>query len=81
VFDLLIGEAKDCEATLTQVEVACMVVLEGDRAAVIEEAVGLNDETVRAPEEVDLPTADLDVGLGEREVVVADEGEEVFLEV
>ena len=75
------GEAKDGEAELTQVEVAGVVVLEGDRAAVVEEGVDFDDEALRAPEEVDLPAAELDVGLGEGEAVATDEGEEVFLEV
>jgi hypothetical protein len=58
-----------------------VIVLEGDRAAVVEEAVGLDHEAAVAPEEVHLPAAQFDVGLGEREVVVVNEREEVFLEV
>jgi hypothetical protein len=42
---------------LAQVEVASMVVLEGDRAAVVGEAVGFDDEPLLTPEEVDLPAA------------------------
>src|SRR4051812_1970766 len=48
---------------------------------VVEEGVDLNDEAIRAPEEVDLPAAKLDVGLRERPAVAVTESEEVFLEV
>src|SRR4051794_13607565 len=42
-FNLRIGEAKDGEARGAQVEVAGVVVLEGDRTAVVEEGVGFDD--------------------------------------
>jgi hypothetical protein len=56
-----------------------VIVVEGDGATVIEKGVDLDDEAMRAPEEVDLPAAELDVGLGKWQVVETDEGEEVFL--
>lgn len=58
-----------------------MVVLEGDRASVVGEGVDLDYEALGAPKEIDLVAAELDVGLGGREVVVGAESEEVFLEV
>jgi hypothetical protein len=65
---------------LPQVEVAGAVVLEGDRAAVVGEGIDLDHERAVAPEEVDLPAADLGVRLGDGEPMACAEGEEVFLE-
>jgi hypothetical protein len=80
-FELEIGEAQDGVASEAEVEVAGVVVLEGDRAAVVEPEVGLDDNAIVAPEEVGGPTAELDVYLRAREGVAMDEGEEERLEV
>jgi hypothetical protein len=80
-FDLLVREAQDGVAELPEVEIASVIVLEGDRAAVVEERVGFHHHALLAPEEVDLEAAELDVGLGGRQLVAADECEEIFLEV
>src|SRR3954449_8968565 len=64
-----------------EVEVAGVVVLEGDRAAVVGPGVDLDHEPVGAPEEVDFPAAELDVDLGRRQAVAAVESEEGGLEV
>jgi hypothetical protein len=58
-----------------------VVVLEGDRAAVVGEEVGLDDDALRAPEEVDRPAAEPDVDLRAREVVAVDDGEKEGLEI
>lgn len=58
-----------------------MVFVKGDGASVVEERIDFNDELVLAPEKVDLPTPNLDVGLREREVVAVNECKEVFLDV
>jgi hypothetical protein len=58
-----------------------MVVLEGDRAAVVGPEVGFDHEALIAPEEVDGPATELDIDLGGREAVVGEEGEEEGLEV
>lgn len=81
LFELAFAEAENREPGGAQVEVAGVVVLEGDRAPVVGEAVDFHHETLRAPEEVDFPVAELDVDLGWRQAVTAAEIEEVGLEV
>jgi hypothetical protein len=55
--------------------------MEGDRASVVGEGVDLDDEARLAPEEVDLPATELDVGLRRRDVVAMEESEGGGLEV
>jgi hypothetical protein len=81
LFELLVGEAKDRVARSVEVELARVVVLEGDRASVVGPEVGLDYDALSAPEEVNLPAPELDVDLGWREAVAVDEGEEKGLEV
>jgi len=66
LFDLRFVEAEDGVAGGAEVKVPRVIGLEGDGAAVVEEGIGFDDEAVRPPEEVDLPAAEFDVGLGER---------------
>jgi hypothetical protein len=66
---------------LAQVEVAGVVGLEGGRAAVAGEGVGLDDELLGAPEKVDFPAAELGVYLGGGDAAAAKEGGEGALEV
>lgn len=58
-----------------------MVVLEGDRAAVVGPGVGFDHGSLGAPEEVDFEAAEPDVDLGVREAAVVDDREEERLEV
>jgi hypothetical protein len=60
-----------------------VVVVEGDGAAVIGPVVGLDDDALAAPKEVDGPAAELDVDLGRRDAVAvrSDKREEEGLEV
>jgi hypothetical protein len=46
-----------------------VIVVEGDRAAVVGPVVGLDDDALRAPKEVDGPEAELDVDLWRRDAV------------
>src|SRR4051794_30249213 len=64
-----------------EVKLAVVVVLEGDGAAVVGPGVDLDHEPLLAPEEVDFPTAELDVDLWRRQVVATVESEEGGLEV
>ncbi|HET7120594.1 MAG TPA: hypothetical protein VFI17_05025 [Solirubrobacterales bacterium] len=71
--ELSVRVAEDGEALVAEVEVAGVVGLEGDRTLVVGEEVGFDDKARLAPEEVNLPAADLDVRLWEREIVAAPE--------
>lgn len=81
IFQLSFGEVQHGEAKLTKVEIARVVAVERDRALVVEERVDFDYELLCAPEEVDLVATEVDIGLGVRQVVALNEGEEVFLEV
>jgi hypothetical protein len=56
-FELLVGEAENRVAALAQVQVALVIGLKGDGAAVVEEGVGFDHEALGAPEEVDFVAA------------------------
>src|SRR3954447_4053525 len=58
-----------------------MIVLEGDGTAMPAIAVGLDDEALLPPEEVDGPAPDPDVHLGMRQRVSAAEQQKVLLDV
>jgi hypothetical protein len=81
VCDLPIAESLDLVAQQSQLGVADAVVDEGLAAVVRVVAVGLDDDALRAPEEVDREGLDSDVDLGASEVVATAEPEEVALEV
>jgi hypothetical protein len=81
LFELAVREAEDRVTALPQIEVAGVVILEGDRALVVGEEVGFDDYLAFGPEEINLVATDLDVGLGMREPVFEKERKEVFLEV
>jgi hypothetical protein len=67
VHDLVVGEAADLVAAEIEVDVAAAVVLEGALRPVGAEAVGLDDETLLASQEVGLVAAQRSIGLGVRE--------------
>ncbi|MGN6201199.1 MAG: hypothetical protein ACTHNY_02185 [Solirubrobacterales bacterium] len=58
-----------------------MIVLKRDGTAVISEEVSFHDQPLPAPEEIDLPAAELDVDLWRREAVVVVEVEKGGLEI
>lgn len=62
-------------------EVAVVVVLEGGGAAVVAVAVGFGDDSLPAPEEVDLARADSNVDLGPGQPVARAEPEEEVLQL
>jgi hypothetical protein len=77
---LAVGEAKDAKTQALKARVPGAVALEGIAMAVVAEAVGLDDETAIAPEEVDLVWADANVHLWLGKSVAAAEAQEHALE-
>jgi hypothetical protein len=71
----------DVVAACAKIEVPPVVVLERLRPAVIAIAVGLNDDPLLAPEEVDCLWADPDVDLRRRDVVALTETQEQVLQL
>lgn len=81
VADLGSGVAADGVARAPEVQLALVVVLERNRAAVVVEEVGFDRDLLFGPKEVDLPLADLDVDRGAGQGVARAEAQEVELEV
>lgn len=82
-FELQIVKAQHRVAGRAEVEVAGVVGMKGDRAAVVGPEVGLDHDSLTPPEEVDRPAAELLVDLGRWDAIAvgADQSEEEGLEV
>ncbi len=81
ITDLVAGEAAQTVPVRVQLEFSGTVVLERLSAAVSRVAVGLDDEALLAPEEVDGEAADAHVHFGRRELVTVADAEKAALEL
>jgi hypothetical protein len=76
-----VREAEDAKTQALKVDIPGAIALESITVAVVAEAVGLDDETAIAPEEVDLVWADAGVHLWLGKAVAAEEAQEHALEL
>ena len=77
--DLEPGEAHDAEAGEEEVGVAAAVGFEGVASVVRAPAVGFGDEPAGGPDEVDLVSAEADIGFGSRDACGPNKREEAPL--
>ena len=81
VANLAVGEAQDAVAQALKARVTFAIGLEGGAVAVVPEAVGLRDQLVVAPKEIDLVCADAGIHLWLGKAVATAEVEEEPLEL
>lgn len=75
------GEASHRISAAPQVEVASVVVLEGNGSPVIAVAIGLNDDALAWPQKVNRPASDANVHLGQRDAVAPTKLQKIPLQV
>jgi hypothetical protein len=79
--DLAVGEADDVVAQGAEVQVSVMVVLKGLRATVVAVAIGLDDDALLAPEEVDDARSNPHIDLRRRQPMALAEAQEEMLQL